>query len=1673
MALYHFSTKPLSRSSRNTVRAIAYRAGCELYDVRTDQAFNYKDKEVQHVELLLPKDAPQWIQEIQLLMNQDRQKGVQALSDIVEAAEKRIDARVWREFEFSLHRELIKEQNIALAREFVEDQICLHGMAAQLNFHFDVDEETGEEKPHCHVTVLTRRLEETGLSAKKERGWNTKAFLLELREKWAEYSNFHLKLHGHDVQIDHRSYQEQGIEIEPQPKRGKGILEQERKANNEKTLLSEKAFATDKAKAFQDVQLRNLYRILRRPEIVFDIVTKHNATFMWADVQKKLHQYVDNTLIFQRLEAKLKNSKELILLRLEGSKKLADNNEEKAIYTTKRLLKAERVLVKTAENLGRSKSHGVTAHSIEEAILKANESEELKKHAGLSQDQLKAIHHLSQEGQIKCVVGIAGAGKTTALGVCHDIWKNSGYAVYGLAPTGKAAQNLSQNGINSTTVHKFLKSFEEGRCQYNKNSILVLDEAGMVDIERFGKLLVAVKKLGVKLIVVGDGAQLQPVEAGPAFRLITERLGKSELHTVLRQKEDWQKEATVLFGKQETRVAIQKYVEKGCIHIIEENLPSLKESMNKENAEEVVKLYEISARVSSLLYREMAKEVKQSHPQALNIHSLIKEHQDFQSYQAWKAKAKETASIILQNSETYRPLLEVRSIDPLKLLLRLDPKVSKLFINKQKDKAAQLEEAKALLKQKGLDHLIGITKARGQGVEVRQDTKQALIKDWHASFKENHEKSTLILAYSNRDINDLNRTARTLLKESGHLSTQEYTYQTKKQVEDDFGRKATLKEEKSFAKGDRIVFTRNTTGLGVKNGTMGSITTLSKQKIYVKLDEGKEISFAPNLNPYFDHGWAITIHKSQGTTADRTYLLASFEMNQNLAYVAMTRHREELKIFGSSLDFWREEKLPQILAKSGEKLSAADYLDSASLEKLMQQDDHLLTKIFERIAGELDAMRTVSKKAFWQVADHFLGKTQERPIRIDPESVREEVRAEELWQKKEHALSENKEQTKEFKAYSKAQKASSFIEAKTVEEALKQNISSFADEIFSSLGEQYHRASSSASERRYGKKGHIAVNLRTGAWIDYKDSSLSGGPLHMLTKLKGLSFKEAIEYGASWAGISQERINVKSHPSPSLAIATEKATSEEKQEEDKIKIKKAHALWEKGKPIHGTLAEQYLKEYRKIEGELPQNLRYLPSFKDRNSGKAYPCLMAAAKSTEEQVTAVQLTFLDPKTAAKAKLDVAKKSFGVLKGSSVTLQEDKACFRGLVGDSNTLFIAEGVETALSLKEAGIKGTIKASLGLSNIRRLLPTNPNMHIVICADHDEYDSPAAKSLEKSVLELQEKCFKVTVIKPDKLGQDFNDVLKAHGSEGVRKILEKVLPKEALTHGESKSTEEKATSLDKRPPKVSKASFSDIEKLCQKHLYEYLKEEKIPLTRKLKERLNLQAEKAANYIFHTHTLKGTHPSEEKTELYLRRAKYELDRIPEIRRKLLEEWRYEEGFSKKKDGLVAHMIAERKAAIEGRLYFEAIKRGLIPPEDIPYLAEKELDDHGDQTKPLAQKLFKKYSLSESAAIHCAKDVLRYQETHGKKPSEEQISIMAQVAQELEHRIYPIKKYKSYEIEFFHRKEGDLLIKLYEHNKSLTLQENEQVYKHIQASLDTTFSHIAHDFSKLAQKSFSL
>src|SRR3546814_6916925 len=74
---------------------------------------------------------------------------------------------------------------------------------------------------------------------------------------------------------------------------------------------------------------------------------------------------------------------------------------------------------------------------------------------------------------------------------------------------------------------------------------------------------------------------------------------------------------------------------------------------------------------------------------------------------------------------------------------------------------------------------------------------------------------------------------------------------------------------RDFATGDRIMFLKNERGLGVRNGTLGKVEQVSPERMAVKLDDGRSVAFDLKDYAHVDHGYAATIHKSQGVTVDR------------------------------------------------------------------------------------------------------------------------------------------------------------------------------------------------------------------------------------------------------------------------------------------------------------------------------------------------------------------------------------------------------------------------------------------------------------------------------------------------------------------------------------------------------------------------------------------------------------------------------------------------------------------------------------------------------------------------------------------------------------------------------------------------------------------------------------
>jgi ATP-dependent exoDNAse (exonuclease V) alpha subunit len=131
--------------------------------------------------------------------------------------------------------------------------------------------------------------------------------------------------------------------------------------------------------------------------------------------------------------------------------------------------------------------------------------------------------------------------------------------------------------------------------------------------------------------------------------------------------------------------------------------------------------------------------------------------------------------------------------------------------------------------------------------------------------------------------------------------------------------------ERSFAAGDSVMFLQNERGLGVKNGTLGTIEQVSTQSMTVRTDDGRDISFDLKDYDRIDHGYAATIHKAQGMTVDRTHVLATPGMDAHGSCVALSRHRDGMDLHYGGDDFADQDRLARTLSRGRAKDMATDY----------------------------------------------------------------------------------------------------------------------------------------------------------------------------------------------------------------------------------------------------------------------------------------------------------------------------------------------------------------------------------------------------------------------------------------------------------------------------------------------------------------------------------------------------------------------------------------------------------------------------------------------------------------------------------------------------------------------------------------------------------------------------
>ena len=267
MAIYHLSIKIISRGKgKSAVAASAYRSGEKIKNEYDGIVHDFTRKGgIAHTEILLPENAPQEFLDRGTLWNS------------VEKIEKSKNSQLAREIEVALPKELDREKQIELIREYVKENFVKVGMCADIALH-----DKNDGNPHCHILLTMRPLNEDttwGAKSKKEyildenrekiklkngnyktrkintTDWNEQDKAEEWRKAWADITNKYLEENSIQNKVDHRSYLRQGIEQIPTIHLGVSA-----------TQMEKKGIATDRGNINREIKHQNaiLREISRR-----------------------------------------------------------------------------------------------------------------------------------------------------------------------------------------------------------------------------------------------------------------------------------------------------------------------------------------------------------------------------------------------------------------------------------------------------------------------------------------------------------------------------------------------------------------------------------------------------------------------------------------------------------------------------------------------------------------------------------------------------------------------------------------------------------------------------------------------------------------------------------------------------------------------------------------------------------------------------------------------------------------------------------------------------------------------------------------------------------------------------------------------------------------------------------------------------------------------------------------------------------------------------------------------------------------------------------------------------------------------------------------------------------------------------------------------------------------
>jgi predicted nucleic acid-binding Zn-ribbon protein len=199
--------------------------------------------------------------------------------------------------------------------------------------------------------------------------------------------------------------------------------------------------------------------------------------------------------------------------------------------TTAELVTVERRLIAAAVGRAGERTGVIVPSPAERAITAADRP--------LTAEQAAAVRAVSGSGHgVSVIQALAGTGKTYTAGVLRQVYESAGFTVLGVAPTGRAVRELTEEaGIPTRTLDRVLLDLEQLGDELPEDSVLILDEAGMAATRPTARLLEAAERAGAKVVAIGDPGQLASVQAGGWLGAVGRALGAQQLTEVMRQRD--------------------------------------------------------------------------------------------------------------------------------------------------------------------------------------------------------------------------------------------------------------------------------------------------------------------------------------------------------------------------------------------------------------------------------------------------------------------------------------------------------------------------------------------------------------------------------------------------------------------------------------------------------------------------------------------------------------------------------------------------------------------------------------------------------------------------------------------------------------------------------------------------------------------------------------------------------------------------------------------------------------------------------------------------------------------------------------------------------------------------------------------------------------------------------